>query len=65
MLWLQTNTKVITVLNPSSNTRLFKGAGMMNLGGSLMRQLEKDMPLDAGSPHVINFGKLVEEHEVK
>ena len=38
---------------------------MMNLGGSLMRQLERDMPLDAGSPHVINFGKLVEEHEVK
>ena len=30
-----------------------------------MRQLERDMPLDAGSPHVINFGKLVEEHEVK
>jgi len=50
MLWLQTNTK---------------GAGMMNLGGSLMRQLERDMPLDAGSPHVINFGKLVEEHENK
>ena len=36
----------------------------MNLGGSLMRQLERDMPLDASSPHVINFGKLVEEHEV-
>lgn len=37
----------------------------MNLGGSLMRQMERTMPLDAQSPHVINMGKLVEEHENK
>ena len=37
----------------------------MNLGGSLMRQMERQMPLDSQSPHVINMGKLVEEHENK
>ena len=37
----------------------------MNLGGSLMRQMERTMPLDPQSPHVINIGKLVEEHENK
>jgi len=50
MLWLQTNTK---------------NSGLMNLGGSLMRQMERQMPLDSQSPHVINMGKLVEEHENK
>ena len=37
----------------------------MNLGGSLMRQMERTMPFDPQSPHVINIGKLVEEHENK
>lgn len=30
-----------------------------------MRQMERTMPLDSQSPHVINIGKLVEEHENK
>ena len=30
-----------------------------------MRQMERTMPLDPQSPHVINIGKLVEEHENK
>jgi capping protein beta len=30
-----------------------------------MRQMERQMALDAQSPHVINMGKLIEEHENK
>jgi len=50
MMWLQTN-------NQSS--------GLINLGGSLMRQMERDMAMDGPSPHIVNLGKLVEEHENK
>ena len=37
----------------------------MNLGGSLMRQLERDCSLEGPSGHIINLGKIVEEHENK
>lgn len=47
MLWLQTN-KV--------------GSGMMNLGGSLMRQKEQDASL-ADSTHIANIGRMIEEME--
>ena len=30
-----------------------------------MRQMERDMPMDGPAPHIINLGKLVEEHENK
>jgi len=47
MLWLQTNKT---------------GSGMMNLGGSLMRQREQDATT-ADSTHIANIGRLVEEME--
>lgn len=47
MLWLQTNKA---------------GSGMMNLGGSLMRQKESDGSLN-DSTHIANIGKMVEEME--
>lgn len=47
MLWLQTN-KV--------------SSGMMNLGGSLMRQKESDGSLN-DSTHIANIGRMVEEME--
>jgi len=50
MLWLQTN----------KNT-----SGMMNLGGSLTRQMESDAPVNESNPHLVNIGKLVEEMENK
>lgn len=30
-----------------------------------MRQMERDMAMDGPSPHIVNLGKLVEEHENK
>nr|CCH23113.1 F-actin capping protein subunit beta [Nematostella vectensis] len=48
MLWLQTN-KV--------------GSGIMNLGGSLTRQVEVDSPVSDASPHIANIGKMVEDME--
>ena len=48
MLWLQTTKE---------------RSGIMNLGGSLMRQLERDCPVTEGSPHIVNIGKMVEELE--
>lgn len=47
MLWLQTNKA---------------GSGMMNLGGSLMRQKEQDASL-TDSTHIANIGRLIEEME--
>ena len=47
MLWLQTNKA---------------DSGMMNLGGSLMRQKEQDASL-ADSTHIANIGRMVEEME--
>jgi len=45
MLWLQTTKD---------------RSGIMNLGGNLMRQLERDCPVTEGSPHIVNIGKMVE-----
>jgi len=40
--------------------------GEMNLSGSMTRQVEnKDCPVDAENPHVVNIGKMVEEMEIK
>ncbi|XP_022085541.1 F-actin-capping protein subunit beta-like [Acanthaster planci] len=50
MLWLQTNKS---------------GSGMMNLGGSLTRQAEKDSAVSEATPHIVNIGKMVEEMENK
>ena len=47
MLWLQTNKT---------------GSGMMNLGGSLMRQKEQDGST-SDSTHIANIGRMVEEME--
>ncbi|CAF0790326.1 unnamed protein product [Adineta ricciae] len=50
MLWLQTQkTK----------------SGMMNLGGSLTRQLEADHQITDFSQHIINIGRMVEDMENK
>lgn len=50
MLWLQTN---------------MKGSGMMNLGGSLTRQVELDATLQSldRHPHIANIGRMVEDKE--
>jgi capping protein beta len=50
MLWLQTHKTM---------------SGMMNLGGSLTRQLESDQQITDFSQHIINIGKMVEEMENK
>ncbi|KAK3105010.1 hypothetical protein FSP39_015120 [Pinctada imbricata] len=50
MLWLQTSKE---------------GSGVMNLGGSLTRQVETDAPVNDASPHIVNIGKMVEEMENK
>lgn len=50
MLWLQTNKQ---------------NSGMMNLGGSLTRQIETDSPVNETSPHLVNIGKMVEDMENK
>ena len=33
---------------------------MMNLGGSLTRQAEKDCAVNDSSPHIANIGKMIE-----
>ncbi|KAL4719273.1 hypothetical protein ACJJTC_010688 [Scirpophaga incertulas] len=50
MLWLQTNKE---------------GSGTMNLGGSLTRQAEQDLPVNEVTPHIINIGRMVEDMENK
>jgi len=50
MLWLQTNKS---------------GSGMMNLGGSLTRQAEKDCAVNDSSPHIANIGRMIEDMENK
>ncbi|XP_073246981.1 F-actin-capping protein subunit beta isoforms 1 and 2-like isoform X1 [Porites lutea] len=41
------------------------GSGMMNLGGSLTRQVEADSAVSDASPHIANIGRQVEEMENK
>ena len=50
MLWLQTQKSA---------------SGMMNLGGSLTRQMENDHQISEFSQHIINIGKMVEDMENK
>lgn len=50
MLWLQTNKA---------------GSGTMNLGGSLIRQVESDAGVQEPSTHIVNIGKMIEEMENK
>ncbi|CAJ0567892.1 unnamed protein product, partial [Mesorhabditis spiculigera] len=50
MLWLQT-TKT--------------NSGVMNLGGSMSRQLEQDNPVTEGNGHLVNIGRMIEEQESK
>jgi len=50
MLWLQTNTD---------------DCGMLNLGGSLTRQFEKQSEKFPSHSHICEIGKLVEEAENK
>ncbi|UXI15665.1 centromere protein [Sarcoptes scabiei] len=50
MLWLQTNKQ---------------SSGTMNLGGSLIRQIEGDNPVTESFSHIINIGKMVEDMENK
>jgi capping protein beta len=50
MLWLQTNKPV---------------SGVINLGGSLTRQVAQDCVLNDSSPHIANIGRMVEEMENK
>ncbi|PVU88586.1 hypothetical protein BB559_005522 [Furculomyces boomerangus] len=39
--------------------------GQMNLSGSLIRQEERDGPIEDGSSHVVNIGRFVEDMEFK
>lgn len=50
MLWLQTNKT---------------GSGMMNLGGSLTRQVEMDSAVNDATPHIANIGRMIEDMENK
>uniref|UniRef100_A0A915JD44 F-actin-capping protein subunit beta n=1 Tax=Romanomermis culicivorax TaxID=13658 RepID=A0A915JD44_ROMCU len=51
MLWLQTNRQ---------------NSGMMNLGGSLTRQMEQDFAVnESTTPHLVNIGRMVEDVENK
>lgn len=51
MLWLQTNRQ---------------NSGMMNLGGSLTRQMEQDFAVNESmTPHLVNIGRMVEDVENK
>mgnify|MGYP001028942064 CR=1 FL=1 len=40
-------------------------SGTMNLGGSMTRQCEQDLPLTEATPHIVNIGRMIEEHESK
>lgn len=50
MLWLQTDKS---------------RSGLMNLGGSVTRQVESDFPISDNSSHIGNIGKMVEDMENK
>ncbi|GMS85174.1 hypothetical protein PENTCL1PPCAC_7349, partial [Pristionchus entomophagus] len=50
MLWLQTSKT---------------GSGVMNLGGSLTRQVEQDAAVTESTPHLVNIGRMIEEQESK
>ncbi|XP_060075328.1 F-actin-capping protein subunit beta isoforms 1 and 2-like [Ylistrum balloti] len=50
MLWLQTSKE---------------SSGVMNLGGSLTRQIEQDCTVSENTPHIYNIGRMVEEMENK
>ncbi|CAJ0945912.1 unnamed protein product, partial [Mesorhabditis belari] len=50
MLWLQTSKP---------------GSGVMNLGGSMTRQLEQDCPVNESNTHLVNIGRMIEEQESK
>lgn len=50
MLWLQTSKDA---------------SGVMNLGGSLTRQVETDNPVNDANPHIVNIGRMVEDMENK
>ena len=50
MLWLQTNTE---------------DSGLLNLGGSLTRQFDKQVTKYPGYSHICEIGKLIEETENK
>ncbi|XP_065842420.1 F-actin-capping protein subunit beta-like [Oscarella lobularis] len=50
MLWLQTHKD---------------GSGMMNLGGSLTRQADQELPVTTASPHIANIGRMIEDMETK
>lgn len=39
--------------------------GSVSLAGSLTRQEEKDMVVDANNPHLSNIGRMVEDMEIK
>jgi capping protein beta len=49
MLWLQTSKP---------------GSGLMNLGGSLTRQIEQASPVNDANPHIANIGHMVEDMEI-
>ncbi|XP_062590444.1 F-actin-capping protein subunit beta-like [Saccostrea cucullata] len=50
MLWLQTTKDA---------------SGVMNLGGSLTRQVEHDATVSDAAPHIVNIGRMVEDMENK
>jgi len=50
MLWLQTSKAA---------------SGLMNLGGSMTRQIEQETNVNDSQPHIANIGKMVEEMESK
>eukprot|EP00178_Gracilaria_changii_P022236 TRINITY_DN6594_c1_g1_i1.p1 TRINITY_DN6594_c1_g1~~TRINITY_DN6594_c1_g1_i1.p1 ORF type:complete len:271 (+),score=40.71 TRINITY_DN6594_c1_g1_i1:64-876(+) len=54
-----TSTIMLTI---ETNT---KATGTVNLGGSLTRQEQKDLPVSEASPHTSNIGRMVEEIEIK
>lgn len=39
--------------------------GSMDLGGSMTRQVEQELPAPTDTSHVVNVGKMVEEMELK
>jgi len=43
----------------------WKREGEVSLSGSMTRQTEQDWPLQDGSSHITNTGKMIEEMEIK
>lgn len=39
--------------------------GNLNLSGSMVRQIEQDLPVDDPAAHIANIGKMVEDMELK